>query len=214
MIGLIINDLYLTVKNFKVYFILTMVLVVLSFFEGLNSVNSVISFYIIYAYMLIALIPISLCALDEQSRWCTYCMTLPVSRREYVSGKYIISILCAAFNAVIWLIIQMSTIVNKSIIFSELLGQGRIPLPLVLALSLFAPALSLPITFKFGSAKGRLINILVVVIFAVGIANLSTSGLHISIDEGVVTALMYLVPLALFIASWALSVRIYNKKEL
>lgn len=211
MIGLIVNDLYLTVKNFKLYFIMVLIFVACSFVEAFSAVNSVISFYIIYAYLLIAMIPMSLYTLDEQSRWCAYSMTMPVSRREYVGGKYIISLMCTAFNVVVWFITRLVSVLSASPASAE---RAAMPLSVVFATSLLIPVLSLPFAFKFGSAKSRLISIFVVVIFAVGIANLSTSGLHISIDEGVVTALMYLVPLALFIASWALSVRIYNKKEL
>lgn len=211
MVGLIIKDLYLTAKNFKLYFIIVVIFLACSFVERLYTINSVISFYIFYAYMLIAMIPIVLYALDEQDRWCAYSMTLPVSRREYVSGKYIISIICTVFNILIWLMTRLAPAVS-----SPLAGAGNtaVPLSMVFSASLLIPVLSLPFVFKFGSAKGRIFSLFFVIVFAVAIGNISTSGLHIDLNEGMITALMYILPLALFAASWLLSIRIYEKKEL
>lgn len=211
MIGLIVNDLYNVVKNFKVYFVFVAVFAVCSFLEQLNSINAVISFYVIYAYMLMSMIPMSLYSLDEQSHWCAYSMTLPVSRREYVSGKYVISIICVAFNTVVWLITRMAAMIKPAYIVQM---EGAVPLYLVLALSLFVPALSLPITFKFGSTKSRFITIILVGAFAVVVAKLGGSGLSVNISSGLLTALMYIVPFVLFAVSWVLSIRIYEKKEL
>lgn len=211
MIGLIVNDLYLTVKNCRVYFIFTAVFVVCTFVERLNFIDAVISFYIIYSYLLIAMIPMTLYALDERDRWLAYSMTLPVSRQEYVSGKYIIGILFTAFNTVVWLITRIAATINAAHVIP---GQEPIPLSSVLALSLLVPALSLPAAFKFGSAKSRVVTIFFIVACAVIVANLSSSGFSIKIDDGLLTALMYILPLLLFAASWVLSVRIYNKKEL
>ena len=37
----------------------------------------------------------NLLAYDDAEHWLTYCDTLPVTRRQYVSGKYIMSLICA-----------------------------------------------------------------------------------------------------------------------
>lgn len=211
MFGLIIKDLYLTAKNFKVYFFIILVFVACSFVKGLDIADGLSGFYLMYAYLLIAMIPLSLYALDEQDRWCAYSMTLPVSRLEYVSGKYIISIICTAFNILILLVTRLASAVS-----SPLAGAGNtaVPLSMVFSVSLLIPAISLPFAFKFGSAKSRIFSIFFAIAVAVIVENLSSLGINIDISDGLLEALMYILPPALFAASWLLSVRIYEKKEL
>ena len=89
-----------------------------------------------------------------------------------------------------------------------------VAIPLLLAVGLGVPALMFPVMFKFGATKGRAVYIAVVMIAS------ATCGVLMASESvrGVLTVLpilpVIIITLAIFVGSWALSVKWFKAREL
>ena len=212
MKALFLADLYQLWINFKFYGgFLVVALGITAFFSGEGSLDT---FFPMYAVLMCSMMGMSLVQLDEASHWSVCAQTLPCTRRDQVTGKYLVTM--AGF-AVTW--------VPFVILYAVLAALGRmtwqmmaVQSAMLLAVGLLAPAFSLPPLFRWGSAKGRVIYIAIVILVAasVGGAMSGLAGLdHMpELPMPLLAALAAALPVALFIGSWALAVRWYNKREL
>lgn len=213
MKALFLTDLYQVWINFKFYAGFLVVALGITAFSNGDNMGT---FFPMYAVLMCSMIGMSLLQLDETSRWNICAQTLPCTRRDQVTGKYALTLACFG---VTW--------VPFALLFAVLAALGRLAWPmmavrtaLLLVLGLLAPALSMPALFRWGSARGRVIYITMVILMAAGLGG-AFAGLsileNISLPElplPLIAALAVLVPVALFIGSWALSVRWYEKREL
>ena len=155
----------------------------------------------------------SLIAYDERDRWDRQILTMPVTRRQYVTSKYLTG-----------LILQSTVLVltAAACCLRLMLGDGfdwevfRSYLAVLLVLAVAAPSLILPFVFKNGSEKGRMAYLIVLgSIFA--LTALSTVVLK-KLDMLRNQVQLPEIPLAVLVlllypASWALSVHWYEKRE-
>ena len=51
-------------------------------------------FFVFYPCLFCGMVPVNLLAYDERSRWLQYSGTLPYTRAQIVSGKYLIGLIC------------------------------------------------------------------------------------------------------------------------
>ena len=165
-------------------------------------------FFTYYPCILGSALSINLLAYDESEHWCGYCDTLPVTRRQYVSGKYIIAFLC---SGVIFLLSAAAAAVRFCRSGSwNLIDWGD--QAAVLATIAFLPAaLCLPLLFKYGAQKGRIAFIAVIGCFCgltVVVDMPQLSGLSLPV------VLLPILALIIFAASWLLSIRFYQKREI
>lgn len=79
MKGLIIKDLYMLVKYFKLYFLLDVIFIAAALISPDN-----VSFLAI-PVLVSGIVPLTLLAYDERSKWLGYSGTLPYSRSQIVS---------------------------------------------------------------------------------------------------------------------------------
>ena len=214
MKALILTDLYQLWINFKFYAVFIVVALGIAAFSSGDSDMGF--FFPMYAVLMCSMMGMSLVQLDEASRWNVCAQTLPCSRRDQVTGKYIVTM--ASF-AVTWLPFVL--------LYAVLAALGRmawqtvaVQSVLLLIVGLLAPAFSLPPLFRWGTARGRVIYIFLVILMAAGIGGLA-SGLATldlfalpALPMPLLAVLAVVVPAALFVGSWALSVRWYDKREL
>ena len=214
MKALILTDLYQLWINFKFYAVFIVVALGIAAFSSGDSDMGF--FFPMYAVLMCSMMGMSLVQLDEASRWNVCAQTLPCSRRNQVTGKYIVTM--ASF-AVTWLPFVL--------LYAVLAALGRmawqtvaVQSVLLLIVGLLAPAFSLPPLFRWGTARGRVIYIFLVILMAAGIGGLA-SGLATldlfalpALPMPLLAVLAVVIPAALFIGSWALSVRWYDRREL
>ena len=214
MKALILTDLYQLWINFKFYAVFIVVALGIAAFSSGDSDMGF--FFPMYAVLMCSMMGMSIVQLDEASRWNICAQTLPCSRRDQVTGKYIVTM--ASF-AVTWLPFVL--------LYAVLAALGRmawqtvaVQSVLLLIVGLLAPAFSLPPLFRWGTARGRVIYIFLVILMAAGIGGLA-SGLATldlfalpALPMPLLAVLAVAVPAALFMGSWALSVRWYDKREL
>lgn len=215
MKALLLADLYQTWINCKFYLLFVAVAAVITVATGGSDENNMGSFMSVYSMVMCSMMGMSLVQLDEASHWNVYAQALPATRRDQVSSKYAVTLICFGL---VWVLF--------AVIFAALALLGRMPwfmagaqLVILAVLGLLAPAFSMPAMFRWGSNKGRVIFIAVIVAVGVG------AGVFFStfpfdafslpdLPVPVLIALAALIPVALFVGSWFLAVRWYEKREL
>lgn len=204
MKGLIRKDFYLLWSYCRLIPLFLLAFIVFSTFSS----DGQSPFFNYYPCILSSTLPVNLLAYDDAERWLTYCDTLPVTRRQYVSGKYIMSLLC---DGTVFLLSAIAAVIrlSRSGAFypADLFNQ----LAVLATISLLSSALVMPPIFKFGAQKGRIVFIGVIGIFCGLTAILDTpdlSGLSLPIG------LLPILATVIFAASWLLSIRLYKKREI
>ena len=162
MKGLLLKDYYMLLKYCRPYALIVLIFGVCSLADGGNL------FMLAYPAVLCGINSVSLLAYDEKSRWQQYCETMPYTRKQVVDSKYLLSFL---------LIAGLSVVLAAA---HSLVGAVRGIFNPVWVLNIFCliwsvghafSAICLPMIFKYGSEKGRVMYIAVVVVFCVAFVN-------------------------------------------
>ena len=152
-----------------------------------------------------AMLPVTALAYDERAKWDKYALTMPVTRRQMVISKYLLGLLLTAVALVINVAVQA--------IRSPADPWEILLMPLCLAgVGVAFLALLMPLLFRFGTEKARLLMLLMVAIPVAGVMLLANRNIPLP-DENMQIALLLLIPLILLAVSIPLSIRIYEKKE-
>ncbi|MBQ3127085.1 MAG: ABC-2 transporter permease [Clostridia bacterium] len=207
MKGLLLKDLYMTAKYCRAYLLLAVVFCAISFSDRDNL------FLLFYPCLLCGMIPVNLLSYDERSRWLQYSETLPCTRAQIVSGKYLIGLFAQAAMLCLTGIAQaVRMIMDGQFRFGEYL----VMIILMLVLSLIGSSISLPFIFKLGVEKGRMAYYVMVGVVSggsVAAASLLSDGL--SAEIGTLTVLpMLCLGIGLYALSWYLSIVFYRRREL
>ena len=129
-----------------------------------------------YFACLAALLAIGTLSYDEAGSGYSYMFTLPLSRKEYVEGKYLLSLLSIVSGALIGIIICLVFTVMLHIANPVTLSDVLMNVILSLNLGMIMVSISIPTRIKYGSEKGRLnATIIIGIIF---IAVITISRLH------------------------------------
>ena len=186
------------------------ILMVVVFF-GLSMVNDgggINTMWLLYPVFLLASLPASLLNADEKDGWMMYCDTLPVTRRQIVTVKYVI---CAILAAAVTLLAIAAALVRGQL-DPAFRAELKTLLPLMPLTGLTAPALMFPAMFRLGAIKGRTVYISVVILVAAACAVLVIA--DGASARAVPFALSLVISLAVFVGSWALSVKWFQAREL
>ncbi len=180
-------------------------------FFGLSMVNDgggINTMWLLYPVFLLASLPASLLNADEKDGWMMYCETLPVTRRQIVTVKYVI---CAILAAAVTLLAIAAALVRGQL-DPAFRAELKTLLPLMPLTGLTAPALMFPAMFRLGAIKGRTVYISVVILVAAACAVLVIA--DGASARAVPFALSLVISLAVFVGSWALSVKWFQAREL
>ncbi len=203
MKALLIKDTYTLLKQIKLFFALVVFLAVIPGF-------STSGFTIVYA----ALLPITALAYDERAKWNKLAAMMPFSERDLVVSKYILGYLSLMTFFVLCVAVQY----GFSFIFDSTLGIELFSeLVAVSAVALILMSINLPLVFKLGVEKGRMM--FMVITIAVVISGISYSEKYISgmVEKGKnvwqIALAMLLAGIALNIVSLLISIRIFKSRE-
>lgn len=145
---------------------------------------------------------ISLIAYDERFHWDRTCDMLPVSRKAQVTEKYLLLLF---YLGITMLLCGAAALIHFGWAETEWM------IMLMLALSLLPPSFLLPLVFRLGVEKARLLYYIAVgLCVALGMQFRSEPGWLISAALGLAAVLALLLVFAL---SWFLSVRFYEQRE-
>ena len=192
MKALLLKDCCVLWKQLR--FFLLFILVFSALPGGFNGV-----FAVTYA----ALLPYSCVAYDERSKWAQLAAMMPYSPRDLVLSRYVLGWIAAAGACALSLVLQG--------VLSTLLDTGFYPITLVLAFfaCLATLAITMPLIFRFGVERGRLIMFLI--IFLVCGSAGALSGIADSLSGTLPAPVWLIVPLSLVLTavSIPLSLRWY-----
>lgn len=190
MKGILIKDVYTLKKTIALYLIVTMV------FCAFDSGN--LSFVaLFYATML----PINLITMDERARFDRLAVMLPLRGVACVLDKYLVAYAGLGVTALMMVVRALTAGKGTAFMAGILLS---------LSLCLFVHAVLLPLIFRFGIERGRMIYVASIVVLA---ALLGALGQLIEVQEPVriqtVGLIAFAGALALNVGSIFLSKRVY-----
>ena len=208
MKGLLLKDLYMTAKYCRSYLLIAAVFIAVSFVGNDNM------FFIFYPCLLCGMIPVNLLGYDERSRWLQYSETMPYSRAQIVSGKYLIGLGAQSAMLLVTAIAQAIRMnINNSFSASDYL----VMIMLLLIMSMLSSSICLPFIFKLGVEKGRMAYYVMIGIICGGSVVASTvlrDAMQSDIKLNGVLALVAVLGIAIYALSWYLSIVFYKKREL
>ena len=202
MQGLLRKDLYMA----KSY--LRTTAAAIAVFLVLGALMDGLQWYFYTAILIAGLVPVSMLSYDEAEKWPAYADTLPVTAKHLVMEKYLLGLLFSAAGTILSTFSAgINAALHPGVPFSPLTTAG-----VFFCMSLMGSVLLLPVIFKFGREKGRILyyllfGLLFGVAGAFGMFNKvpGMSGLDPVIGIPVVAIL--------WVLSLGLSIRMYEKRE-
>lgn len=203
MKGLFVKDCIL-IKKYCIFHILISIMFFIMSILGSSNI-----FFRFYSVVMLSIIPITISAYDEQCKWSAYEAALPISRKQVVLEKYIVELIMAVPSTLIYSAILL-------VLGKENTAEVLSSAPLMLLCGILPSSIVLPIIFKFGYLKGRIINFIIIAIAAM--ISIIFSG-YISTDENLkilnttfgITA--FAAAVVIFTISLVISTVVYRKKE-
>lgn len=208
MKGLLLKDLYMIKKYCKSYLFIVIVFIAVSFAGSENL------FFIFYPCMICGMIPVNLLGYDERSRWLQYSETMPYTKGQIVSGKYLIGL---GTQVSVLLVTGISQAIRMSISGTFILGEYLVLMMFLLIMTLLASSITLPFMFKLGVEKGRMAYYIMIGIVCAGSvisSNLLSGGFQDEIKLNGILPIICLVGIGIYVLSWYLSIVFYKKREL
>jgi len=208
MKGLLLKDWYMMKKYCRAYLLIAAVFIAVSLFSNDNL------FFVFYPCLLCGMIPVNLLGYDERSRWMQYSGTLPYTKAQIVSAKYLIGLLAQVTVLVVTGLAQgIKMTVGGNFVF----GEFAVLMLLLLTMATLTSSISLPFIFKLGVEKGRTAYY-VMIGFVCGASVLASSFLRgqlvSEIQPNAFLAILATVGIGVYILSWYLSIIFFKKREI
>lgn len=215
MKGLLIKDI-LNMKNYMKQLVLVLIFFIAYgiFLKNGTFVGTMIT-------LMLSMQVITTMSYDEYAKWDKYALTMNINRKDIIISKYIFF----TISIIIGIVVGITTSIAINQIAKLDTGMNDIIVTSIVVPCVFAILFSIiiPVVFKTGVEKGRIVMMLILFIPAILVgaivkisekANItmpSPSNLEILMKFGVL-GLVLLTILAVFI-SYKVSLSIYNKKE-
>ena len=213
MKGLLLKDAYQAWYYAKVVVVAAVVMMgagVITMMDGAN-------FFIVYAGFLLGMMPMTLLAYDQTSKFNEYSAAFPATKEQLVGCKYIVGlcglVLAEIFAAAALGVARLHWVaVDSTLVVSTLVQVGMT--------TLLSSTILLPLSYRFGYEKAKYVFYLMVGVLA-GVMGFSVA----ANEDGLVRNLLpqgisslgllgvAVVVLVLYALSWRLSVAWYGKAE-
>lgn len=207
MFSLIIKDMLVAKKYMRLLCIMIVFYIFLGFANNdFDMIGGLIT-------MFLSVLVISTFAYDDQAHWDIYALTMPVRRKDLILSKYVIAFSLAIIASILNLLLNLAFCFYKNISITK---EMFLIIAAFLLVSLLFSSIMIPIIVKLGVEKARM-AMFAVFLIPMGIGYLlSKSNIPMPSDytlERCAYALPFIV-LAIFLISYFISVRIYEKKDL
>ena len=166
------------------------------------------------ALLFCGLIPVTLLGYDERSGWVQYSGTMPYTKTQIVSEKYLISLFAQLTMLVATGIAQA---VKMTLTGVFILEDFAVLMLLMLTVSTLASSIPLPFIFKMGVEKGR-VAYYVMMGFVCGASVLISGFLKgqpaAEIKPNWVLEILAVIGIGTYFFSWYMSVVFHKKREI
>jgi len=208
MKGLLLKDFYMVIKYCKLYLLIFATFILASVFGDNNF------FFAFYPCLLAGMIPVNLLGYDERSKWSNYCGTLPLTKAQIVSGKYLIGLFSQIAVIALSAIAQAVRMhINGGFDMESYLTL----LAFFLILSCLSASITLPFIFKFGVEKGRIAYYITIGVVCGG--GFAATGLFeymetVTFPAEALLPVLCIAAVGAYALSWYFSVVFYRKREI
>lgn len=210
MRGLFIKDWYLIKKYCRILLLLVIVFLVAGVVKKDELFHT-------YSMLMVSIIPVTLLSYDEKSKWNVYSQTMPYTKKQIVSEKYLIML--ALLCAVSILLCISQYFITKAQVSSDIWYYYTLRLQTIVVLfsiCMIMSAVLLFVLFRFGMEKGRIVYYILFILAAI-----AANSIHTSDTETIIPALIrghlmltiFTADILLLGVSWILAVRSYEKRE-
>ena len=201
MKGLLLKDFYTLLKQLKLYLVF---IVILSVIPSMNMT----SIGIVYAAML----PITVIAFDERSKWDHLAVMMPYTRNELVLSKFLIAYIAVAVTCLISLGIQL---IIGAVTGLALTMEQMLTVVLTAFACLILLAIYLPFVFWLGVERGRIVFLVLMAMAFIGLMSLDS--IKAMMDYSTITSATLLLGGAAAVivsnvVAVAISNRVYQRK--
>ncbi|MCM1115529.1 MAG: ABC-2 transporter permease [Clostridium sp.] len=205
MKGLLLKDFYLMRKTCKIFFIVVLVMFAAACFMPEHR------HIYLYCVLLMGLLPQSLLGIEELDSSDEFNTILPVSKKQLVKEKYVLSFLLVLCVTVLIAVLEL--------FMQTAFTQLFVTLAAAMALGLLFPSISLPFMLKYGHSKSKIIlmcyGALIGVLCACFVNNESMSVTSLMVNVNCLVPLILIaVTAVVFVLSYLISVRVYQKREM
>ena len=208
MKGLLLKDWFMLKKYCKSY------LFIAAAFMAASTLNNTYLFFVFYPCMLCGMLPVTLLAYDEKCNWLQYCGTLPYTKSQIVSAKYILGVLIQLILIVITAVLQA---VKMNIDGSFNISDYSVLLMMLVFVAAISSSICLPFNFKYGVEKGRIMYyIMIGSVSALSIlaADIYRIDMSSKILPNSFLPIICIIAILIYALSWYLSIVFYKKREL
>ena len=155
MKGLILKDIYNLATLFRIYTILPILAIVISYSQhSLGMLQFLPAFIGMFA-------TISAFAYDEQSNFDSFAMTLPINRKDMVISKYVLALVCIFASMLLSMVLGALILMFSQEHFQTVELSGFLAECCGVAIAmLFLNAIMLPMIIKYGSMTARVLIII------------------------------------------------------
>ena len=206
MKGLILKDL-MNLRRYSrtIWAIIALYAVMMVTMDNVNFLGGMI-------ILLFTMMSVTSFSYDSLAKWERYAVTLPLSRAQIVRSKYVLSLILALMGALISLI--------AAVVFSFFkpgnLLESVLSAYVLFIIALFFMAVLLPLIYKFGVEKSRIMIILVAAAPTAAVVALGQMGIKLP-DISTVQWILYLSPVVMagiYYLSYRISCGVFGKKDL
>lgn len=208
MKGLLLKDFYMLKKYCRAYLLIAAVFIAASLMSDENM------FFVLYPCLFCGMIPVNLLGYDERSHFLQYSGTLPYTKTQIVSAKYLMGLFA---QIAILIATGVAQAVRMGMNGTFVLGDYLMLMFMVFIMAAISSSISLPFMFKWGVERGRIayyVTIGVVCAGSVLASNLVTGEVHSDMQMNGVLLLLCLVGVGIYALSWYLSVLFFKKREI
>lgn len=153
MKSLILKDLY-NIGNSVKSLIFSFVLMAVAFIPTSNF-----SGYIIMCAIICSMMISTTFAYDDYCKWTRYAMIMPVSKKDLVAGKFIVLAIFCMLGSLFGLVVSFMAGLAMGKVTFDLAGVAEMLFfaMVALAISIIIGSTSIPLIFKFGTEKARML---------------------------------------------------------
>jgi hypothetical protein len=203
MKGLFIKDLLNLKKS------LTTIVVLIIFYLFIGFTSGEPSMLIVMISILCTMMTVTTISYDDLAKWDKYALAMPVSRRDLVLSKYILSFVLTSIG------VGASTLIVNIVMNvrnSELLLTSYS----IFTISLLFSSIILPLVFKFGVEKSRLMMMAVIGAPMALAYILSQLGIKMPDTDMIMDIIKFspLITLVVIFISFKISYNIYKRKDI
>lgn len=208
MKGLLLKDFYVTLKSCKMYLIIDAVFIVMSF--ALNGIFNDSFMFLMLPMLMSGMLTISLLNYDERFKWIKYSGTLPYSPAQIVSAKYLFGLM---FQVITTIAVFIALCLWVNFMNGTSFPEAMISLIGMFVFSLIIPSISMPLCYKFGTEKARIIFYVLLVATTMLLVKTADTFAHL-INSDFFFVILIAVVVGIYALSWVISVGICKNREI